>query len=125
MANTPAIVVVLTAPRPTSSTPNRPRAGAISTEVDTGRNYITWGSAPNPGSDARGAPPPRAAPSQARRARQDESTPWRGACICGASGKLGKLHVAMLMNPFRRREDPYLLVVGMSGVKMGDRLLQV
>jgi len=29
MANTPAIVVVATAPRPTSSTPSLPRAGAI------------------------------------------------------------------------------------------------
>src|SRR5258708_34310520 len=34
IAHTPAIVVVLTAPRPTSSTPRRPRAGAISTGVD-------------------------------------------------------------------------------------------
>ena len=30
MANVPAMVVVATAPRPTSSTPRRPRAGAIS-----------------------------------------------------------------------------------------------
>src|SRR5262245_55299675 len=41
MATTPAIVVGLTAPRPTSSTPNLPRAGAISTGVDTGENYIS------------------------------------------------------------------------------------
>jgi hypothetical protein len=40
MANTPAMVVVLTAPSPTSSTPSRPRAGAISTGVDTSENYI-------------------------------------------------------------------------------------
>ncbi len=26
------------------------------------------------------------------------------------------------MNPFRRGDDPYMLVVGMTGVKMGDRL---
>jgi ubiquinone/menaquinone biosynthesis C-methylase UbiE len=31
----------------------------------------------------------------------------------------------MLMNPFRRSGDPFMLVVGMTGVKMGDRLLQV
>jgi ubiquinone/menaquinone biosynthesis C-methylase UbiE len=31
----------------------------------------------------------------------------------------------MAMNPFVRRGDPYLLVVGMTGVKLGDRLLQV
>lgn len=31
----------------------------------------------------------------------------------------------MLLNPFRRRDDPYTLVVGMTGVKMGDRLVQV
>src|SRR5438093_11812088 len=33
IAHTPAIVVVLTAPRPTKSTPSLPRAGAISTGV--------------------------------------------------------------------------------------------
>ncbi len=31
----------------------------------------------------------------------------------------------MLLNLFRRRDDPYTLVVGMTGVKMGDRLAQV
>ena len=31
----------------------------------------------------------------------------------------------MFLNPFRRRDNPYFLVVGMSGVKMGDRLVQV
>lgn len=31
----------------------------------------------------------------------------------------------MLMNPFRRGDDSYRLVVGMTGVKMGDRLVQV
>ena len=36
MAMTPAMVVVLTAPRPTSRTPSLPCAGAISTGVDTG-----------------------------------------------------------------------------------------
>ena len=40
MASTPAIVVVLTAPSPTSRTPSFPRAGAISTGVDTVKNYI-------------------------------------------------------------------------------------
>jgi ubiquinone/menaquinone biosynthesis C-methylase UbiE len=29
------------------------------------------------------------------------------------------------MNPFQRRDDPYMLVVGMTGVKMGDRLAQI
>src|SRR5215472_15971673 len=41
IANTPAIVVVLTAPRPTSNTPSLPRAGAISTGVGTNGNYIS------------------------------------------------------------------------------------
>jgi ubiquinone/menaquinone biosynthesis C-methylase UbiE len=31
----------------------------------------------------------------------------------------------MAMNPFVRRADPYLLVVGMSGVKLGDRVVQI
>jgi ubiquinone/menaquinone biosynthesis C-methylase UbiE len=31
----------------------------------------------------------------------------------------------MLLNLFPRRDDPYTLVVGMTGVKMGDRLVQV
>lgn len=31
----------------------------------------------------------------------------------------------MLMNPFRRREDSFALIVGMTGVKMGDRLVQI
>lgn len=29
------------------------------------------------------------------------------------------------MNPFRGSDKPYLLVVGMTGVKMGDRLVQI
>jgi ubiquinone/menaquinone biosynthesis C-methylase UbiE len=29
------------------------------------------------------------------------------------------------MIPFRRREDPYALVIGMAGVKMGDRIAQI
>src|SRR5262249_28899137 len=40
MAITPAMVVVLTAPRPTSSTPSLPRAGAISTGGVTIGHYI-------------------------------------------------------------------------------------
>src|SRR5882757_5434753 len=40
MATTPAMVVVLTAPSPTSRIPSLPRAGAISTGIDTGKNYI-------------------------------------------------------------------------------------
>lgn len=31
----------------------------------------------------------------------------------------------MFLNPFRRRENPFTLVVGMTGVKMGDRLAHV
>ncbi len=31
----------------------------------------------------------------------------------------------MFLSLFRRRDNPYSLVVGMSGVQMGDRLLQV
>src|SRR6185436_11219030 len=42
IAMTPAIVVVLTAPRPTSRTPSLPRAGAISIGVGTNGNYIIW-----------------------------------------------------------------------------------
>jgi hypothetical protein len=34
--------VVLTAPRPTSNTPNFPRAGAISSGDDTRENYISF-----------------------------------------------------------------------------------
>jgi len=30
-----------------------------------------------------------------------------------------------MLNPFQRRGDPYSLVVGMSGVNMGDRLVQI
>jgi SAM-dependent methyltransferase len=30
-----------------------------------------------------------------------------------------------MLNPFIRRDDPYSLVVGISGVKMGDRLVQI
>lgn len=30
-----------------------------------------------------------------------------------------------MMNPFQRKSDPYMLVVGMTGVKMGDRFAQV
>jgi ubiquinone/menaquinone biosynthesis C-methylase UbiE len=29
------------------------------------------------------------------------------------------------MSPFRAKANPYMLIVGMAGVKMGDRLLQV
>ncbi len=31
----------------------------------------------------------------------------------------------MALNPFARRDDPYMLVVGMTGVKMGDRVVQI
>jgi ubiquinone/menaquinone biosynthesis C-methylase UbiE len=31
----------------------------------------------------------------------------------------------MFMNPFTRRDNPYPLVVGMTGVKMGDRFAQI
>jgi ubiquinone/menaquinone biosynthesis C-methylase UbiE len=31
----------------------------------------------------------------------------------------------MLMNPFRRQDDAFPLVVGMAGVKMGDRLVHI
>jgi ubiquinone/menaquinone biosynthesis C-methylase UbiE len=31
----------------------------------------------------------------------------------------------MLMIPFRRRDDPHLLIVGMTGVKLGDRFVQI
>ena len=30
-----------------------------------------------------------------------------------------------MLNPFRRRDDPYMLVVGMTGVNMGDRVVQI
>jgi ubiquinone/menaquinone biosynthesis C-methylase UbiE len=30
-----------------------------------------------------------------------------------------------MLNPFTRSTDPYMLIVGMTGVKMGDRLIQV
>src|SRR5215467_1657152 len=41
IARTPAIVVVLTAPRPTSRTPSLPCAGAMFTGVGTRGNYIS------------------------------------------------------------------------------------
>lgn len=31
----------------------------------------------------------------------------------------------MTLNPFARRDDPHTLVVGMTGVKMGDRVVQI
>lgn len=31
----------------------------------------------------------------------------------------------MFLNPFQRRDNPFTLVVGMSGVKMGDRLVLI
>jgi len=31
----------------------------------------------------------------------------------------------MFLNPFRRREDPFALLVGMTGVKLGDRVVQI
>src|SRR6476619_6463303 len=43
IAKTPAIVVVLTAPRPTRSTPSRPLAGSIEIPFISGRNYIIRG----------------------------------------------------------------------------------
>src|SRR5205809_2770595 len=30
-----------------------------------------------------------------------------------------------MLNPFQRRGDPFMLAVGMTGVKMGDRVVQV
>ena len=49
MANTPAMVVVATAPRPTSRMPSLPSAGAMGSPLFTGKNYIIrvlrfWGS---------------------------------------------------------------------------------
>ena len=46
---------------------NRPGHG-IAAQSDS--DFLTWGSAPHPGSVACGAPTPRAAPSRARRARR-------------------------------------------------------
>lgn len=31
----------------------------------------------------------------------------------------------MFLNPFRRRENPFTLIVGITGVKMGDRLVHI
>ena len=33
--------------------------------------------------------------------------------------------IRFVMNPFARRGDPYMLVLGMTGVKMGDRVVQI
>jgi len=30
-----------------------------------------------------------------------------------------------MLNPFQRSSDPYMLMVGMTGVKMGDRLAHI
>src|SRR4249920_1582240 len=43
IARTPAMVVVLTAPSPTSRIPSFPFAGAISAGLDTGKNHIIVG----------------------------------------------------------------------------------
>src|SRR6185436_10391519 len=51
IATTPAIVVVLTAPSPTSRIPSLPRAGEISTGVGTGKNYIIFGCGAVPAKD--------------------------------------------------------------------------
>ena len=80
------MVVVLTAPKPTSSTPNRPRAGAISTGADTGEDYISFSGE-------------------------------------AQSGKL--LIVNVPFNFFTRRGDAYALVVGMTGVKLGEQVAQL
>src|SRR5262249_9255083 len=80
MASTPAMVVVLTAPRPTSITPSLPRAGAMSTGVGMKpRSYSA----------------------------QLSAVSYSGSTM------------------FLKRDNPHALVVGMTGVKMGDRLLQV
>src|SRR5207302_10461556 len=36
-----------------------------------------------------------------------------------------KLYHCCMLTPFQRRADPYSLIVGMSGVKMGDRFVQI
>src|SRR2546426_9868013 len=82
MARAPAIVVVLTAPRPTRSTPSLPRAGAISTGVGMSHKLYQL----------------------ARRSGRRRAT---------------------IRGMFLKRSDPYQLVVGMTGVKMGDRLVQI
>ena len=44
-----------------------------------------------------------------------------GAKRLAARGKLSRV----TLNPFVRRDDPHTLVVGMTGVKMGDRIVQI
>src|SRR6185295_8445495 len=117
MARTPAIVVVLTAPRPTSSTPSFPRAGAISTGADTGQNYIRLRAArqgPRCGEtsltlrrDGRLGRP--VSPKLARKTRERRRINYE----------------TMLSNPFTRGGDPHMLVVGMTGVQLGERFAQI
>src|SRR5437667_4665593 len=44
-----------------------------------------------------------------------------GQARLATRGKLSRV----TLNPFVRRDDPHTLVVGMTGVKMGDRLAQI
>ena len=100
MAMTPAMVVVLTAPRPTSRMPSLPRAGAMSTGVGTNENYIAVSS-------QQSAVDRRLPTADCRLPTADWAT----------------LHCpSMLMNPFTRRAETHLLAVSMTGVKMGDRV---
>src|SRR5947199_9543854 len=59
IARTPAIVVVLTAPSPTSRTPNFPFAGAIATGVDTGGKLYQLPASENQSLHARSCKIPR------------------------------------------------------------------
>src|SRR3954468_5290803 len=100
IAMTPAMKVVLTAPRPTRSTPSLPRAGAMSTGVGTNENYIAVSS---------------------RQSAVDCRSPTADGRLRTADWPT--LHCpSMLMNPFTRRAETHLLAVSMTGVKMGDRV---
>src|SRR6185503_15245421 len=84
IASTPAMVVVATAPRPTSITPSLPRAGATSSGGVTTGDYIIP-NAPEPSAD------------------EDE--------------------MRMFLRKSRVERDP--LAVTMSGVRLGERALQI
>src|SRR5689334_11316310 len=94
-ARTPAIVVVLTAPRPTRRMPNLPFAGAISTFFTAG-NYITSGCVRRVWIVGR-------------------------AGLTRATYAAYASHVPS----FRRPQQKHALALAMTGAALGDRLLQI
>src|SRR5262249_32075046 len=103
-----AIVVVLTAPRPTSRTPSFPCAGAMFTGVGTRGNYISRPSSVATRNSRLGTRRCFGVlSSRASRAPSPGASPYTSA---------------MVLNPFVRRADTHTLLVSMTSVKLGDRV---